>query len=1090
MIKMIKKKGSQKLLRETPVLSGFVATGHSVNFLAEQGGQWNKKVPKSLKRLNSQSDDSANRACLYPGKKVCLTIIIIRTGRIMIRILLLFLLTSVVSAQGTRPNDGLRNATPRVTAFTGGTLHISPDQTITDGILLIRDGRIAAAGKKITIPKDATVVRLDGAHVYPGFIDACSDYGVHPIEQPAGKPGPTPFIDRNSSQHWNAAVNPEFSAAAQFQPDSAKARKLRAAGFTAVQAAMLDGIFRGSAATVLTSDANAPQRVLNPEAAQFISFRKGNSPQDYPNSLMGSIALIRQTLYDADWYARAVAAYEYNHAQERPELNAALQALKPVISKKQRVVFAADDELDLLRAGQIAREFNLLAAYRGSGYEYRRLDEIETLKAPVILPLNFPEAPDVASPEAALEVSLERLKHWDAAPDNPARLAAKGIKIAFTANGLESPDKMLPAIRLAVKRGLNPQTALAALTTIPAQLAGINPVAGTLEKAKLANLVIVSGDLFDDESMIRSVWIEGEEFPVNRMVESDYAGTWQVQGETTIDSLIITNKSSLVYLGGNKYKSTFFERDRLRFRLVADPDGIDYRVEMTLDGQKMSGSVLDSSGVMKMFTARRIREKTKKKKTSVREKPALFATTFPDMAFGLDELPRPVKRAAFRNATIWTNTGAGILPSADLIIANGKIEKVGKNLEIPQGIPVIDASGRHITPGLIDEHSHVAISRGVNEGTEAVTAEVRIGDVLNSDDINIYRQLSGGVTTSQLLHGSANPIGGQAQVIKLRWGSAPEALKFSGIDPTIKFALGENVKQSNWGDLYTKRYPQTRLGVEQIMRDAFQAASEYQAAWKKYNALSASQKKQQIPPRRDLELDALVEILNSERFIHCHSYVQSEILMLMRLAEDFGFRVGTFTHILEGYKVADEMREHGAMGSTFADWWAYKFEVYEAIPYNSALMHRAGVVTSINSDDAEMGRRLNHEAAKAMRYGGISAEEALKMATLNSARQLHIEDRVGSIAAGMDADIVLWNGDPLSVYSSVEQTWIDGARWFDRKRDQQMRREMERQRVALIDKILGSADDEKTGTTVSGKTEEKNYHCEDNQDYMRGGIGR
>src|SRR5690606_27445934 len=330
-----------------------------------------------------------------------------------------------------------------------------------------------------------------------------------------------------------------------------------------------------------------------------------------------------------------------------------------------------------------------------------------------------------------------------------------------------------------------------------------------------------------------------------------------------------------------------------------------------------------------------------------------------------------------KNATIWTNEAEGVLENADVLLAGGKIKAVGQGLSAG-GAMVIDGTGKHVTPGIIDEHSHIPISRGVNERSHYVAAEVRIGDVVNSEDINIYRQLAGGVTTSHLLHGSANAIGGQSQLIKLRWGETPEGLKFGGNDGFIKFALGENVKQSNWGDATGSRFRQTRMGVEQVFVDAFTRAKEYKAAKSIKGNLV----------RRDLELDALVEILEEKRFITSHSYVQSEINMLIDVADRMGFKVNTFTHILEGYKVADKMSERNIAGSTFADWWAYKVEVSDAIPYNAYLMHSQGVLTGINSDDAEMARRLNQEAAKIVKYGGISEEEAFKMVTLNPAKMM------------------------------------------------------------------------------------------------------
>jgi N-acetylglucosamine-6-phosphate deacetylase len=310
------------------------------------------------------------------------------------------------------------------------------------------------------------------------------------------------------------------------------------------------------------------------------------------------------------------------------------------------------------------------------------------------------------------------------------------------------------------------------------------------------------------------------------------------------------------------------------------------------------------------------------------------------------------------------------------------------------------------------------------------------------------------VTSSNILHGSANPIGGQDQVLKFRWGSTdPEELKFENAPQGIKFALGENVKQSNWGESANGRYPQTRMGVEQIVRDEFNAARDYKAKWEQWNA-----KHEGIPPRKDLELDAISEILDGKRLIHCHSYRQDEILALLRTCEDFGVRIATLQHILEGYKIADAMAKHGAMASTFSDWWAYKFEVYDAIPYNGALMHDVGLVVSFNSDDAEMARRLNLEAGKAVKYGGVSPEEALKFVTINPARQLHIDNRVGSLEVGKDADLVVWSGSPLSTLGHVEQTWIDGRKYFDREEDAKMRKENRAMRQALVQRILASGE--------------------------------
>jgi N-acetylglucosamine-6-phosphate deacetylase len=419
------------------------------------------------------------------------------------------------------------------------------------------------------------------------------------------------------------------------------------------------------------------------------------------------------------------------------------------------------------------------------------------------------------------------------------------------------------------------------------------------------------------------------------------------------------------------------------------------------------------------------------------------------------------------------------LENADLLIHNGIIESVGQNLPRPANAVVIDGTGLHVSPGIIDCHSHMATDGGVNESAQAVTAEVRIGDFIDPNDITIYRQLAGGVTTSNILHGSANPIGGQNQVIKLRWGALDEELKMREAPAGIKFALGENVKQSNWGEGYNTRYPQSRMGVEQIMRDRFEAAKLYRQRWQDWSASPKG-----LPPRRDLELEAIAEILEGKRWIHCHSYRQDEILTMLHTLDDYNVTIGSLQHILEGYKVADAMAAHGAMGSSFSDWWAYKFEVLDAIPYNGAIMHQAGVVVSFNSDDDELARHLNHEAAKAIKYGGVEPAEALKFVTLNPAKQLRIERWVGSLEAGKHADFVIWNRSPLSTLSACQQTWIDGRKYFDRAQDLRQREQDATLHRQLIQSVLAvgagkGADDSQDPSTWWVRHDEFCHHGHD-----------
>jgi imidazolonepropionase-like amidohydrolase len=404
--------------------------------------------------------------------------------------------------------------------------------------------------------------------------------------------------------------------------------------------------------------------------------------------------------------------------------------------------------------------------------------------------------------------------------------------------------------------------------------------------------------------------------------------------------------------------------------------------------------------------------------------------------------------AAIRNATVVTVT-RGTIANGTVLMRDGKIAAVGTNVPIPAGADVYDGTGRFVSPGIIDAHSHIA-NDAINEGATAVSSMTGMGDVLDPTDISIYRDLAGGLTVANVLHGSANPIGGKTVVIKLRWGKTKaEEILFEGAMPGIKFALGENVKrpgpQTGTGP---RRYPATRQGVEYVIRDAFTRAKAYRRAWQEFEKQKAAGA-DALPPRRDLQLDALVEILEGKRLVHCHSYRADEILMMIRLAEEMGFKVATFQHVLEGYKVAKEMAAHGAGGSTFSDWWGYKIEAEDAIPYNAAIMTHKGVTVSINSDSAEHARRLNTEAAKAARWGDISDEQAFAMVTINPARQLRIDSRVGSIEVGKDADVVVWNHHPLSTMAIVERTYIDGIVYYDRARDELRAANVEKEKALL-----------------------------------------
>lgn len=1000
-------------------------------------------------------------------------------------LLLLFVGTILpVSGQETYPIDGLRHETPSIHAFVNGVIVVKPGQTLAkDAVLLIRDGKVEAVGAGVSIPPDAVVHDLKGLWIYPGLIDPFSDFGSKPQNTETSKrPRPTTLA-------WNPAVSPEFRMSENLEFNAKKAAELRSLGFTTVHARSSDGIFRGTGTVITLGEKTQAEETLVADATVNLSFDKGSSSEPYPSSLMGAIALMRQTFLDAAWYRQA----SVRKAAMEPNLS--LEALNSQLDKKLPILFEVANTQDVFRTAVIGKEFGFRAVIKGGGREYERAKEIKQLGATLILPLDYPMAIDLSNPDDAVDVSLRELRHWELAPTNAVVLSNEKIPIAFTTSGLKDLKVFWKNIQKSMSFGLTSDQALEALTTTPARILGIDKMVGTLEKGKSADFVVTSGNLFNKGTAVYENWIRGMRYVASAVPDLDIRGTYELSFIDRTLSLEITGPmakpSAKIFLRDSSTigADLILDGDNVLITFAGDSLGNPglIRLNGVATGTGVKGIGNLPSGRSTNWTA----QKTKIPELKVEDQSVkpdsgeLSSVTYPNLAFGWGSQPRQ-ETLLIKNATIWTNSEKGVLNGGDILIENGRIKAVGKNLTAGRGVSVIDGTGHHVTPGIIDEHSHIAVTRGVNEGTQAVSAEVRIGDALDGEDIDIYRQLAGGVTTSHILHGSANPIGGQTQVIKLRWGLLPEQLKLEPAPAFIKFALGENVKQSNWGDHFRTRYPQTRIGVEQLIKDEFVAAKAYKKRWTQYRN-AGGEKSNMPPPRTDLELEAMVEILDGKRNITCHSYVQSEITMLLRLAEETGFKVNTFTHILEGYKVADKMKKHGAAGSTFSDWWAYKFEVYDAIPYNGALMHEQGVTVAFNSDDAEMGRRLNQEAAKAVKYGGVSEEEALKFVTLNPAKMLHIDDRVGSLKPGMDADVVLWNDHPLSVYAKVLKTFVDGRVYYDSEEDAQLLAAIKTERARLIQKMIR---EKKTagGGESPAKQLKQRYGCDDlDSDYNMGG---
>ncbi|MCF8413778.1 MAG: amidohydrolase family protein [Melioribacteraceae bacterium] len=998
----------------------------------------------------------------------------------MKKIIVLFIFSACsLFGQETFPTNGITNQNKSNYAFTNAILIVNPETTIEKATLLISNGKIIDVGKSITPPDGFVVVDLAGNYIYPSFIDIYTQYGIEEAKRKKeNNPGPQMFSSKSGAFGWNEAVKPEVNGADLFSIDNKEIEEWLKAGFGAVLTHQLDGIVRGTATFTLLGKESENKSILKREAASLYSFSKGVSRQDYPSSLMGSIALLKQTYHDAYWYKNGgnkleenISLDEFNSIQDLPQ------------------IFEVRDVLSIPRADKIGDEFGKQYIIKGSGNEYQKIDLVKSAEVRLIIPINFPDAFDVEDPFDAELVSLEAMKHWELAPLNPMMLDKAGIEFAITSLGTKSKNEFWTNLRKSINLGFNKKTALKALTTIPAKLINSEEMAGTLDKGKIANFLITSGDIFDESTQIYQNWVAGKPTVLASFEDKSLAGNFELTFNGFNYDLEIESKDSKL-----KSKVTFENEKAIPAKInygnelvtlsFSDSARGYFRLNGIFDSQNRTfkGKGQDENGKWFSWSAKFKNEIAKQDKNEDNSKESeeylsnLGEITYPFLPYGKTNF-NANNNYLIKNAMVWTMENDEAPSQMDVLIKNGKISEVGKNLPSTDGVPTFDAEGKHLTPGIIDEHSHLAITRGGNESGLASSAEVNIGDILNSDHINIYRQLAGGVTTVQVLHGSANPIGGKAALIKLRWGKSADEMKFENADGFIKFALGENVKQSNWGSDNKERYPQTRMGVEQFYIERFTRAKEYEESWERYNKLSDNEKKNIIQPRKDLELETLVEILNSERFITCHSYVQSEINMLMKVAEKFGFKVNTFTHILEGYKVADKMLEHGAAGSSFSDWWAYKFEVNDAIPFNAAIMTKVGINTAINSDDAEMARRLNQEAAKSIKYGGMSEIDALKMVTLNPAKMLHIDNKVGSIKVGKDADLVIWSDNPLSVYAIAEKTFIDGIIYFDREEEKILQESIGKERARLIQKMLSVK--KSGGKTQKPKKEEQiEYHCD------------
>jgi imidazolonepropionase-like amidohydrolase len=974
---------------------------------------------------------------------------------------------------------------PPYYAITDARIVTVSGPVIENGTVVIANGLIAAVGTNVTVPPEAWVIDGEGLTVYPGLFDALTDIGM-PQQQGGGAAGAraaaAPAAAAADGPEDRPATFASRAAAGALDPEDSRIESWREGGFTTVMTIHSDGFVTGQGAVVSLGAGLPAEMVVRTPAALRLNLRAPRGTRGYPGSLFAVIAYHKQLFMDAAHHARASAADAARPAGlDRPVYDPALEPLGRAVAERWPVLIPGDEPREILRALALGSEIGVRTVVYGAQHGYAVADELAAAGAPVLVNLKWPERTRDADPEAEEQLSSLRTRAW--APSTPKALYEAGVPFAFYSGGVASPRDVLERVRTAVDAGLPHDAALRALTLGAAEIYGVADRLGSVERGKIANLMVTDGHIFDEESKVKIVFVDGHKFEkpeAEKPTEAptvDLTGTWTLTVESprgtqeSTAELSMTEDGTLSgsvrsargegsvsegWVSGNSFSLTVAMSMGGRsmeavYSGTLEGEEMEGNISMgrfsqTFTGAKAAGAVVVAAEPEEAEEAAApARERPEPAEASADVAPAAGAMTTVDW-----DAPPPT--LVIQNATVMTVSN-GTLEGASIVLRDGRIAAVGTEVSVPRGATVIDASGRYVTPGIIDAHAHVG-SDATNEGSIAVSSMVRIEDVIDPSDINIYREAAGGVTTSHVLHGSANPIGGQNATIKHRWGSDAEGLIFQGALPTIKFALGENVKRS--GQTTTpgqqRRYPGSRMGTMDVIRQAFVDAQEYKRAWDEYER---SRDRNAVPPARNLKLEPLVEVLEGTRVVHCHSYRSDETLAMIRIAQEFGFRIATFVHGLEAYKLADEIAAAGFGVSTFSDWWAYKVEAYDAIPYNSALLAQRGVLVSINSDSQEEARHLNQEAAKTMKWGGMSENEALALVTLNPAIQLGIEDRVGSIEVGKDADLVIWENYPLSAYAKTLTTIIDGRIVFDIERDAERQEMIAAEKEALESVVSG-----------------------------------
>lgn len=879
---------------------------------------------------------------------------------------------------------------PSAYAIRDARVVFEPGTVLPKATIVIRDGLVVAVGADVAVPADALVTDGRGLTVYPGFIDAGSLRGYDPAlrRSEAGPPAveniaADPLIATKPDNR--KGLTPEFAVQTALKLDEEAVSPWRKVGFTAHLAVPDGGYFSGTSALISLSGMVPREAILRAPVAQHVRFGRVLG-SEYPIALMGIVAHSRQTMLDAAWLKRQWAAFEAKgRVGKRPPSDACLEALWPCLEdRKVPVALEADTPDQIHRMLDFAAEFGLKPIIVGGRNAWKVVDRLKAEKVPVILRLDFTTASErEADLPTRVREDRERLRKLEISC--AAELFKAGVKFAFMTQGLTGArptDRFRENVHKAIDAGLPADAALAALTTNAAEILGVSSQVGRISNGRSAHLVICDGDFQAASTKYKFAFADGVRFDLS-------ANPLPVGGD----------ERPIGKFGGRGKKDP------------GEPPAVQPKTPALTGGGTPAPerrTAPYSASAVRVFL------------------PWLSAIESVSSEIEADRTPR-IKTGGdvfIRGATILTGAGK-TLEKTDIIVRRGKIHAIGANLPAERHMMIIDATGMFIMAGIIDTHSHFSVNGGVNESSLSVVPECRVRDVIDSEDVQIYRALGGGVTTARLLHGSANVIGGQDAVVKMKYGLSAKEMLVADAPRGVKFALGENVKRTDG------RFPNTRLGVEAVVVRAFTEARIYREKWDAYEKSKRSS--DPLPePRRDLRLEALADVLGGDLRIHSHCYRSDEILMLLRTAERFGVKIRSLQHVLEGYKVAPEIAAHGASVSLFSDWWAYKIEAYDAIPYGAKLLHDAGVNVCLKSDDNELMRHLNQEAAKLVKYCGFTPEEALHTITLNPAKQLGLDGRLGTVEVGKDADLAIFNGHPLNAFSRCEMTLIEGEVFFQR----------------------------------------------------------